>query len=73
MSEHNKWLAWKLKKGLAYRGRPAPMQPKGFLAKVLHFFYYRFKDVKGPMETNAVTFTEQVGGTLGPSGKTNGE
>lgn len=73
MSTNNKWLAWKLKRGLAYRGRPAPMQPKGALAHILYWFYYRHSDVTGPVTTDAITFTEQVGGTLGPSGKTNGD
>ena len=73
--EHNRWLNWKLNHGLAYRGRPAPLRPKGALAFIMYHLYFRFKEDFREETTNAValTYHQDVGGTLGPSGKTNGE
>lgn len=68
---HNRWLAWKMKHGLAARGRVGgPMHPKGLLAGLLYKFYYRKFDTqpKGPR-----VFKQSVGGSVGPVGKCNGE
>ena len=72
-NQHNKWLAWKLKHGLATRGHAGSDQfhPKGLFAGLLYKLYFRKRDPSangGPQ-----TFTQNVGGVLGPVGKTNGE
>ena len=72
MSEHNAWLAWKMKRGLAARGRPGPFHPTGVLATILYHVYFKHHEPVRE-ETGAIIFTQDVGGTLGPSGKTNGE
>jgi hypothetical protein len=66
------WLGWKLNHGLAARGRPAPLKPKGVIAKVLYFFHFRYIKIEA-VSTGAATFTQEVGGSLGPSGKMNGD
>ena len=73
MNRDNKWLAWKIKHGLAPRGRPGPLKPTGIIAKVLYNAYFRFHEVTEPEESGAIKFTQQVGGTLGPSGRINGD
>ena len=70
--KHNYWLAWKLKHGLAAKGRPAPYRPVGIIAKFLYYVYFEARQPKR-VETGATIFTQHVGGTLGPSGQTNGE
>lgn len=68
MSEHNRWLDWKIKKGLVHRGRSnnAP-EPKGVIATALNVLYYKSKHAA----TKEPTFKQGVGGTLGMAGKTN--
>ena len=76
--QHNRWLHWKIKHGLAHKGRsPAiPFQPVGFIAKALMPF------IKGPpaLESSAEPertpaggrlFKVDVGGSVGPAGKLN--
>ena len=71
----NHWLNWKLKHGLAARGRPAPLRPTSVIGHIFFFCYFRFKEVPAPVETHAtrLTFKQRVGGSLGPVGKMNGE
>ena len=67
---HNYWLAWKLKRGLASRGRSGRLAPKGIVARALYRVYCKKFDVvpRGPR-----TFKQNVGGTLGPAGELNGD
>ncbi len=68
--KHNRWLAWKMKHGLAARGRVGgAMHPKGLLAGLLYKVYFKKFNVEpdGPR-----VFKQNVGGTLGASGKVNG-
>lgn len=68
---HNRWLAWKLKHGLATRGRVGGvMHPKGIFAGLLYKFYFRKRDTQ--LE-GSQTFEQSVGGSVGPTGATNGE
>ena len=62
------WLDWKLKHGLATRGRPAPMQPQGLIARTLYKVYYHKHDVK-PEPKGGRVFKVNVGGNVNPSGK----
>lgn len=71
--ENNAWLNWKLNHGLAARGRPGPLHPRGFLGHLLYHCYFRFVEPKEFPTTDSVQFKQQVGGSLGPVGKTNGE
>lgn len=64
--QHNRWLAWKMKHGLATRGRVGgKMHPRGLLAGLLYKFRYRVLDISptGPRQ-----FKQDVGGSVGPSG-----
>ena len=70
-NQHNRWLAFKLKHGLATRGRVGGrMHPKTIIGGLLYKFYYRKFDTspEGPQ-----VFEQSVGGSVGPVGKTNGE
>ncbi len=76
-SGHNHWLDWKIRHGLASRGRPGPLHPKGWRANLLYNLYYRKFDVK-PVDpevtdTGPRVFKQNVGGVLGASGTMNGE
>jgi hypothetical protein len=66
--KHNRWLDWKIKHGLAIRGRSkdVPMEPKGMLARFLYKRHFKKQDVKS---TKPRVFNQSVGGTLGPSGE----
>ena len=75
MGNHNHWLDWKIRHGLAARGRTGgPLHPKGFIAGLLYKAYYSKFDVQ-PVDTQPGprVFKQDVGGTLGAVGKTNGE
>lgn len=65
---HNRWLAWKMKRGLASRGRAGPLSPRGFLARILYRVHFHKCEPRAPR-----VFKQTVGGTLGPVGKCNGE
>ena len=80
--QHNRWLDWKIRKGLAARGRVGgKLHPKGLLAGLLYKYYYRKRfqaDCESAQRAGQViadrrTFQQSVGGTLGASGKVNGE
>jgi hypothetical protein len=63
---HNRWLAWKLKHGLASRGRVGgALHPKGLLAGLLYKYHFKKYD-RASKEPRV--FQQSVGGTLGPSG-----
>ena len=69
--QHNRWLDWKIRHGLASRGRVGgKLHPKGLLAGLLYKYHYSKSEVAlvGPQK-----FQQSVGGTLGASGKVNGE
>ncbi len=73
MKGHNRWLDWKLKHGLASRGRVGGwMHPKGVFSGLLYKFYFEKRDT-GPKPDDQAVYTQEVGGTLGAVGKTNGE
>lgn len=66
---HNRWLAWKLKHGLATRGRVGgALHPKGLFAGLLYKFYFKKLDTSpaGPR-----VFEQSVGGVLGSAGTVN--
>lgn len=68
---HNRWLKWKMKHGLATRGRVGgKMHPRTVIGGLLYKFYYRKFDnqPEGPQ-----TFEQSVGGSVGSVGKCNGE
>lgn len=70
-NEHNRWLAWKIKHGLATRGHVGgKMHPRGLFAGLLYRFYYRKHDTapEGPQ-----VFKQSVGGKVGSAGTMNGE
>ena len=70
-NEHNHWLAWKMKHGLATRGRVGGvMHPRGLLGGLLYKFYYHKFDTQpeGPQ-----VFKQSVGGEVGAAGKCNGD
>jgi len=69
---HNYWLDWKIRKGLATRGRvgAGPFNPKGLLSGFLYKIYYKKRD---PGLTDLQIFKQSAGGTVGVIGKTNGE
>ena len=67
-NEHNRYLAWKMKHGLATRGRAGgKMHPKTIIGGLLYRFYYR------KFDTSPRLFKQAVGGSVGPTGKMNGE
>ena len=69
MKKHDRWLAWKIKVGLANRGRPGPMHPKGLIAKFLYWAYFRFHEPKA-VENDGIpkNFKQSAGSSLGASG-----
>lgn len=70
--QHSRWLDWKMKHGLACRGRPAPMNPQGTLAKLLYRLHYHKHDIEATPEGGPPqTFKQSVGGSIGPSGRVN--
>ena len=71
--ENDRWLAWKLKHGLATRGRAGSdrFHPKGLVSALLYKFYYKKRDPG--LKVGPQVFTQDVGGQIGPVGKTNGE
>ena len=68
--KHNRWLNWKLNHGLAPRGRSGQLKPVGAMAKLLFRMHFKKFNVEpqGPR-----LFTQDVGGTLGATGKIDGE
>ena len=74
MGGHNRWLDWKLKHGLAKRGRAVGgvMSPRGLVAGLLYRLYFRKRDVIVEIPKNTL-FTQDVGGELGMTGSTNGD
>lgn len=76
MSQHNYWLQWKLKYGLAVKGRAAgrPLKPTNMLARFLakHFI----KGVPAIVDVNEIevpgrrVFKQDTGGSVGPTGGT---
>lgn len=72
MSNHNRYLDWKIRKGLATRGHVGGrMHPKGLVAGVLYKLFFKKHDcelVGGPK-----VFDQTVGGTLGSRGNMNGD
>ncbi len=75
--QHNYWLDWKIKRGLAPRGRVgSKLSPKGRLAKVLYRVY--FHKTESTVETSVLPeggtlFKQSVGGVVGSTGTLNGE
>ena len=70
-NQHNRWLAFKLKHGLATRGRVGGrMHPKTIIGGLLYKFYYRKFDTS---PTGPQVFEQSVGGEVGVAGKMNGE
>lgn len=74
------WLKWKIDHGLTYRGRMVEkLTPKGAIAKVLHFLYYArnhdklVKLAKTQTQNTPRVYHQNVGGSIGMKGKTNGE
>jgi len=71
MEQHNKWLAWKMKHGLATRGRVGgKLRPKSLLSGIRYKLFHRKDEV--PLEGPQL-FKQDAGGTLGPAGNTNGK
>lgn len=72
-NQHNKWLDWKLRHGLASRGRAGPLNPKGLAARALYALYFKKFDVRPEEETPSGprVFKQNVGGTVGPVGTVN--
>ena len=61
---HNRWLDWKIRHGLASRGRVGgKLNPKGILGGLLYKYYFS----KHPEKPGTV-FKQSVGGSLGASG-----
>jgi len=77
--QHNRWLAWKIKQGLAPRGRAdGKLNPKGRLAKFLYRVYFHKTESTVEVEVGETPeggrlFKQSVGGSLGPTGTLNGE
>ena len=71
--EHDRWRHWKVQHGLVSRGRPHKLVPVGFLGKLLYHLYFKHHEPDyGPQQEGGRVFKQDVGGTLGPSGKVNG-
>lgn len=78
---HNYWLDWKLRHGLAIRGRgQIPFCPKGLVAQFLYRVHFKKVDVQPDDQSEALeqppgkrVFKQAVGGALGAAGKCNGE
>lgn len=71
--KHNRWLDWKIRHGLATRGRTGgKMNPKGLLGGIVYKLFFKRYDT-GPKTDERAVFTQHVGGTLGARGETNGE
>lgn len=74
---HNRWLHWKIQRGLAPRGRVGgKLSPKGPLAKILYNVYFHRTESTVEASTlpeGGTLFKQSVGGTLGPTGTMNGE
>ena len=76
MTRHNLWLQWKLRNGLAIKGRAAgiPLKPTNMLARFLakHFI----KGVPAIVDVNEIetlgrrVFKQETGGSVGPTGGT---
>lgn len=67
--QHDPYLAWKIKHGLARRGQTGGrMHPKGLLSGILYKYFYSKHD-KSEDPPPGATFDQKVGGTLGPVGK----
>ncbi len=66
--EHNRWLHWKIKHGLATRGRvgTSPMHPKGIISGLLYKFHYRARDPN--RDAGPQVFKQPVGGSVGSAG-----
>lgn len=74
MAHHNRWLNWKMKQGLAARGRTGgPLNPKGLIAGLLYKVYFKKKEVATEPTGKGRVFKQSVGGSLGASGSVNGE
>ena len=69
--KHDRWLDWKIRHGLAKRGRcGGRMNPKGIVAGLLYKFKYSKLDVE-PEPPSGAVFHQAVGGVVGASGETN--
>lgn len=69
---HNAWLDWKIRHGLAARGRTGgKLHPKGLLGGILYKYFFKKYDTG--LEHGAMLTTQEVGGTVGAVGETNGE
>lgn len=78
MNRHSMWLQWKLKNGLAIKGRAAgiPLKPTNMLARFLakHFI----KGVPAIVDVNEIetlgrrVFKQNTGGTVGAAGGVKG-
>ncbi len=69
----SKWLDWKIRNGLASRGRVGGwMHPKGVISGLLYKYHFKKFDT-GPRSDDQAVYTQPVGGTLGAAGKINGE
>lgn len=69
--QHDRWLDWKLKHGLAVRGKTGgPLQPSGLLAGLLYKFYYSKTKAGKAAKLDAApkVFKQKVHGKVGPSG-----
>ncbi len=72
MSNHNRWLDWKIRHGLAVRGHTGGiMHPKGLVAGIVYKLFFKWRAPEQPEQSQV--FHQSVGGTLGSSGSTNGE
>jgi len=74
-NQHNRWLSWKVRHGLAHRGRASAgsLKPKGVIAKVLYVLYFRWQAIPTPYtmkEGGGKLFHQNVGGSVGSTGET---
>ncbi len=75
MSDHNRWLDWKIRNGFAARGHVGGFRhPKGLVAGVIYRLFFKRSEPERPKQTEGgEVFKQSVGGTLGASGRTNGD
>lgn len=84
--QHDKWLSWKFRNGLAHRGRPGnrgALRPVGPLARLLHKLWFHRDDEPDPPPPKSKSermdhnyrepkiYSVHIENSLSPKGETN--